>query len=177
MPCIGHNTQIAPWPFPRKRISHCRGTNHVIATLNNISLNMANFFHVIQNFLILIKKAIIYEIVVFNPRECTCIGRWAMPTKPIRLKRCQCIFPMCPRGAKPHFFAHIPRKQPFVICANQVITFILWDDRNKSLPQLGPEFSCAATVKPVQLRLCHQEDTPQDQVTDAVRMGLCINQR
>ena len=134
MPCIGHYTQIAPWPFPRKFIRHCGWTNHVKATLHDIPLNMANSFHVIQNFLILIKKAIINKVVIFNPRECACIGRWTMPAKPIRLKRGQCIFPMCPRGAKPHFFAHVTRKQPLVIGSDQVITLILWDDRNKSLP-------------------------------------------
>jgi hypothetical protein len=63
MPCIGHNTQVASGPFPRKLVRRCRWTNHVIATLHNIPLNMANFFHVIQDFLILIQKAIINEIV------------------------------------------------------------------------------------------------------------------
>ena len=64
-----------------------------------------------------------------------------------------------------------------MISSNQIVLLILRDQIRKPRPGFRPELPGPAAIEPVELALCHQENTAQDQCDRPIRMGLRINQR
>ena len=155
--------------------------NHVVTALHDHRWNFTNPADILNELIVAAEEGPVDEVMAFDSRESRRVVIFLESRNVVRIQaqKARGPFPDGPRSGGLAHDLRIFAGEPFVVCLDHLRTFGFRDGGNVLLPQIRKECAGAAGVliEPVDLPLAQEEDAPQDQLGNAIRVCLRLGQR
>src|SRR5580700_11366803 len=179
VPCVRHHAKVRLRPRPMQIPRADRRTDDVVASLDDGRRDMSNARYVVDQLRFAAQEAAIDEVVAFDSRH----GERELILAPladvvdIALKKTRGCFPHRPRACCREGDSLVAPRETLMIGAQEIIALVGRDHVAVRLPAIGKYLRGAVLVKPADLRVAQEKNTPQDEFAHPLRVGFRVGER